>query len=319
MSQINLKSVILGVEATKGTPPAATAFYSMPISKDVGLAVTANSGTNDVLNGARLTNEDYLTTRSVSGTIPITADYSNVYFPLALAMGVPATVTDNANTTYTRIFTPQNLLPTVSVQREVQSLDGLTSFYELFSGVAIDGWSINIQDEKLQVPMNAKGGVVSDTNDAGFTPIAVASAKTLTDTAVRKAHAVLKKGGVAYGLSSTFSIQVGNSISEVWYIGDGEYPSGLDFGKFTMSGTIQGIFDAAFLATAKNLGRIDFDITFTSSADPLVKLTFTLTNVFIKYKTIPYNVGQRATLSLDWAADIHSTVSVTLTNKVAVY
>jgi len=318
-AQYNLKSVILGIEAVRGTSPAATAFYKLPISGEIGLHVESNSGSNNLLGDTRLANEEYLTTRTVSGNIPISADYSNIYFPLALAMGVPLAATP-AGLLYTRVFTPQNCVPTASVQRTISPLCGAgADFVELFKGVAIDGWSINIQDEKLQVPMVAKGGTVTDSNDGGFTPITVASAKTLTDIDIRKTHSVLTMGGSSYRLSSQFSLQIGNNVKEEWYIGDGDFPSGLDFGFFTMSGSIAGVFDAAFLSTAKNSGRVDFEIVYTSTVDPLTNLTLTLTNVFIKYKTDPFKVGEKATLSFDWVADVHSTVSVSLTNKVAVY
>ena len=320
MSQFNLKSVILGIEATKEVSPAATSFYKLPINGEIGLHVEANSGSNNLLSDSRLANEEFLTTKSVIGSVSISADYSNIYFPLALAMGVPATVVDNLDTTYTRIFTPQNCIPTVSIQRRISPLCGVgADFYELFNGVAIDGWSINVQDEKLQVPMNAKGGVASDSNDTGFTAIDDAQATSLSDSDVRKAHSALKKDGIEYKLSSQFSLQIGNNITEQWYIGDGEYPSGLDFGFFTMSGNITGVFDATFLKSAKDNGRAGFEVVFTNTANPLVKITISLTNVFIKYKTDPFKVGEKATLSFDWVADVHSTVSVTLTNTVATY
>lgn len=320
MSNFNLKSVILGVEATRGTPPAATAFYKLPISGDIGLVTTANSGSNNVLNGTRLANEEYLTTKQVSGTIAISADYSSIYFPLALGMGIPATVTDNSDGTYTRVFTPLDCIPTVSVQSEITPQCGAEpAFYDLYSGVAIDGWNINIQDEKLQVPMTAKGGTSTDSNDAGFTAIDETQAVVLTDNSIRKAHSALKKGAATYNLSNAFTLQIGNSAAEVWYIGDGEYPKGLDFGLFTMSGSIAGAFDKTFLGEVKTNGRADFEITFTNPANPLVKVVLSLTNVFIKYKTEPYKIGEKATLSFDWVADIHSTVSATLTNTVATY
>lgn len=320
MSQFNLKSVILGIEDTRGVSPAATSFYKLPISGEIGLSVQSNSESKNVLSDSRLANEDYQTTRSVSGSIPISADYKNVYFPLALGMGVPATVTDNSDGTYTRVFTPLNCIKTASVQRRISPLcAGDADFVELFKGVGIDGWSINIEDEKLQVPMNAKGGTVTDSNDSGFTAIDESQAVKLSDTDIRKAHAVLTKGGSVYHLSNQLSLQIGNTINEQWYIGDGEFPSGLDFGFFTMGGSIAGVFDADFLKTAKDSGRSDFEVTFTSTANAKVKLTFTLTNVFLKYKTEPFKVGEKATLSFDWVSDIHSTVSATLTNEVSAY
>jgi len=320
MSQFNLKSVIVGVETTKGVAPAAASFYKLPINGEIGLSVQSNSGSNNVLSDSRLANEEYETTKTVSGSIPISSDYKNVYFPLALGMGKPAVVTDNTDGTFTRIFTPLNCQETVTVQRRLSPLcAGDPDFVETFKGVGIDGWSINIQDEKLQVPMTAKGGVVTDSNDTGFTAIDDTVAKQLTDSDIRKSHAVLKKGGVEYKLSNQLSIQIGNALSEQWYIGDGEFPSGLDLGAFTMNGSIAGVFDAAFLKTAKDSARSDFEVVFTHPVNPLVKLTFTLTNVFLKYKTEPFKVGEKATLSFDWVADIHSTVSATLTNEVATY
>jgi len=320
MSQMNLKNVIIGVEDTKGVSPAANKFYKLPISGEIGLTVQSNTASSMILSDTRIYNEDYETSKTVSGSIAISADYKNVYFPLALGMGEPATVTDNSDGTYTRIFAPLNCLKTVTVQRKLSALcAGDADFVELFKGVAIDGWSINIQDEKLQVPMNTKGGVVTDSNDTGFSAIDDTQATRLTGTDIRKTHAVLTKGGSAYNLSSQMSIQIGNSLTEEWYIGDGEFPTGLDFGAFTMSGTIAGVFDATFLKTAKDSARSDFEVTFTDTANPLVKLTFTLTNVFLKYKTEPFKIGEKATLSFDWVADIHSTVSATLTNDVATY
>lgn len=320
MSNFNLKSVILGVEATRGTPPAATAFYKLPISGNIGLISTANSGSDNVLSDTRLANEEYLTTKQVSGSIDITADYSNIYFPLALGLGIPATVTDNSDGTYTRVFAPLDCIPTASVQSEITPQCGTEpAFYDLYSGVAIDGWNINIQDEKLKVPMTAKGGTSTDSSDSGFTPIDVTQAVVLSDNSIRKAHSSLKKGGVAYNLSNAFTLQIGNGIVETWHIGDGEYPKGLDFGLFTMSGSIAGVFDKTFLGAVKTNGRTDFEITFTNPANPLVKVVFTLTNVFVKYKTEPYQIGSKATLNFDWVADKNSTVAVTLTNTIKTY
>ena len=320
MSNFNLKNVILGIEATRGTPPAATSFYKLPIADDIGLVTTANSGSNNIISDSRLANEEYLTTKEVSGNINISADYSSIYFPLALGMGVPATVTDNSDGTYTRVFTPLDCIPTVSVQSKISPQCGTDpDFYTLFSGVAIDSWNINVQDEKLQVPMSAKGGSATDSNDSGFTAIDETQAVVLSDNSIRKAHSLLKKDGNVYHLSNEFGIQIGNNVAESWYIGDGEYPKGLDFGFFTMSGSISGVFDAAFLSKVKTDGRADFEVSFTNPANPLVKVVFSLANVFVKYKTAPYKIGEKATLSFDWVADIHSTVSVTLTNTVQTY
>ena len=314
-----LKSVILAIENTRGTAPAANKFYKMPVNGQVGLHVEQAGGSEKVLGDGRIINEEFKTMSSVSGDLPITANYANIYFPLALGFGLPDTVTDNADGTYTRVFVPKDCLATASIQRQVSDACGGGDFYELFTGVAVDGWSINVTDEKLKVPMNCKGGKAADSNDQNFTPIDVTQAQSLTEEDMRKTHVTLKKGGNLYKLSSNFTIQIGNSVQEQWLIGDGEFPSGLEFGAFTVGGSVEGLFDAAFLGEVKSNGRADFEIAFTSQADSKVKLVFTLTNVYVKYKTDPFPVGEKVTLALDWTADIHSTVQATLTNKVQTY
>lgn len=314
-----LKNVIMAIETTRGTAPAATSFYQIPINGQIGLHVERVSGSENVLKDSRLINEEFITTSTVTGDLPISVNYTNVYFPLTLGFGLPDATVDNGDGTYTRTFVPKDCPPTISVQRLVSDACAGTDFYELFTGVSVDGWTINIQDERLKAPMNCKGGKAQDSNDAGFTPIDTTQAKTSTDEDIRKAHAVLSKGGSTYNLTTAFSIQVGNAAEELWRIGDGEFPGDVRYGAFTMSGTLEGLFDAAFLAEAKNSGRTDFVITFTSKANSSVKVEFNLANVFIKYKTQPYSVGERAALSFDWVADINSTVSATLTNTVATY
>jgi hypothetical protein len=259
--------VVIDFETAFKTAPTTPAGLVMPFNTE-SLAGSRAQNTAATITGRRDPAEPFDGNLDVSGSITVPVDAVAFPYWLKAMFGAPAT-TDNGDGSYTHVFTPAEVQPSLVYEKRFADTSSVLA-YAKYQGVKVGSMSITIGGDGELVATIELMGATEEFSPTPYdaAPTALALARFMNF------QAVISEGGTPLtGTLTTVDMKIGCGLDgDTYTIGDQGTRGDINEGTLELSGTVNGLFrdtSYALLQKAIDSTESSMKVAFTSGSNVL--------------------------------------------------
>ncbi|WP_339774227.1 phage tail tube protein [uncultured Thalassospira sp.] len=272
-------TLLCAFETVYGTAPDGSGggVYSKMSFKSTAVGAEQPLGTDALLGQGRNAQDPYYEPVTVNGDIVVPVDLRGFGFWLKGVFGAPVT-TDNADGTYSHVFTSGGVLPSLSVQTGFPALS--VPVFNMVSGLKLGGFQI---DMSRSGPVNA---TLNNNIAQGETAAATSEDATPAEYELQRfsqGTGSVKLGGSQLASVMAGSISFSNNLEAVETIRSDNKIDGADEGEATATGsvTLRYASDATVRDAVAAQTPVAMEFGWSIPGSEGYALTFSLPRVFL--------------------------------------
>lgn len=307
--------ILLDWETVYGADPSGTTSYKIPFNTcDIG-EEAANQHAATIRNNRNPTCP-FRGNKDVAGTIVVPYDIASIGLWLKGLLGAPSTTGSIAP--YTHEYDTTNDPP--SFLLDVGHTD-LTLYYK-YNGVRVNTFATTFGGDGELVATIGLIGAKETKGASAYEASPTTDMSAMTNGRFENFEASLEEGGSSIDYVTELGMEIGNSCTPAYCIGDAGVKSDLSLGMLTMTGTLVALFqDDALLLKGRTPTESSLSLTLTQGS---YSLNIEFDEVQFGQKKPPISGPEGLLLNLTWEAYYQNGASghgitATLINATAAY